>query len=153
MTHMDWERLGREVIQRRGYLGYSSRREFSETTGFPTKTLSDLEKHQRENFDAATLARLERALCWEAGSVAAVLAGGDPKPLPTRLSDPRSIERYGDETGIMALVAGSGLGPMDAMRVVLRIRARREEQYRQLAADVRRWIAEAGGVVPDGPQD
>ncbi|GGM52858.1 hypothetical protein ACFFX1_55295 [Dactylosporangium sucinum] len=69
----NWARLGQAVISRRSHLGYTSRQQFQDDTGFPAKTLSDLEKHRRENFDDSTLGRLERALQWEPGTARAIL--------------------------------------------------------------------------------
>lgn len=143
MARMDWDRLGAEVARRRGHLGYTSRREFAEATGFPQKTLSDLETHKRENFDRSTLGRLDRALRWQPGSAQAVLDGGDPKPAVDQASslDPRSLERYGDDLELMALVDAAGLSPGEALRVVLWLRKRRDELHRQLVEELRELLA------------
>ncbi len=66
---MNWQRLADEVIRRRTHLGYATRAEFAEATGFATKTLGDLEKLRRQNFDRVTLAKLEKALEWPEGHV------------------------------------------------------------------------------------
>lgn len=80
----NWARLGEAVTRRRGFLGHPTRQQFADATGFPAKTLSDLEKHRRENFDASTFGRLERALKWPPGAINAILAGAPvPGDMPT----------------------------------------------------------------------
>jgi transcriptional regulator with XRE-family HTH domain len=83
----DWTRLGEAVTRRRAYLGYTTRQQFADGTGFPAKTLSDLEKHRRDNFDRSTYGRLERALRWPNGAIESILAGG-PTPLEVHTEGP-----------------------------------------------------------------
>lgn len=61
------------------HLGYTTRAEFTEATGFPPKTLGDLEKCRRDSFSRETLARLEKALDWPEGYIDEILhaAGAD----------------------------------------------------------------------------
>ncbi len=70
---MNWQRIADEVIRRRTHLGYGTRAEFAEATGFATKTLGDLEKMRRTNFDRVTLAKLEKALQWPEGRIDEIL--------------------------------------------------------------------------------
>lgn len=150
---MEWKRLGDAVLNRRARMGMASRAELARRSGISLRLLTDLELGHRDSYDPATFARLEQALEWAPGSAEAILEGGHAMStaeahLAAMAVDPRAVERYGDDIGIMSLVAGSGLSPGDAMRLVLRIRRRRAEQYDELQAEVRRWIVEAGGDVP-----
>lgn len=154
MVHMEWGRLGDAVVARRVKLGLRSQKAFADHSGLSLRLISDLERGNRSSYDPSTFARLEDALEWAPGSVKAILDGGHPTStaeanLAAMAVDPRAVERYGDDTGIMALVAGSGLPPADALRLVLRIRHRRAQQYQELLDDVRRWITEAGGTLPE----
>jgi transcriptional regulator with XRE-family HTH domain len=83
MRHMDWRRLGEEVERRRGQLGFGSRREFAEKTGFAEKTLGDVENGRRDTYSPVTISRLEAALRWPAGAVDAILRG---EPVPPDLA-------------------------------------------------------------------
>lgn len=74
----DWQRLGKYVVARRVELGYEQRARFAAAAHISYRLLSDIETARRSNFDAASIARLEKALGWETGSVAAVVAGKDP---------------------------------------------------------------------------
>lgn len=152
---MDWRRLGEAVYVRRVELGMHRQQDLAKATGLTRRVLGDIENGRRGNYDQVTLSRVEKGLAWMPGSVQAVLAGGPPRPVEdARLSnmslvDPRALERGVDDIGIMALVVQSGLAPEDALRLIEMIRARRAEQYADLLAEVRRWIADAGGHVED----
>lgn len=79
----DWARLAARLIDRRAELGYGGRQRaaFARDRGLShTRTIDDLENQRRTNFDAATLAQVERIYGWKSGSVAAVLAGGEATP-------------------------------------------------------------------------
>lgn len=71
-------RLGGLVVARRVQLGYRKRPAFSEVSGISVRILGDIETGRRSNFDRSTIAALEHALRWTSGSVAQVLAGGEP---------------------------------------------------------------------------
>ena len=73
-----WRRLAVAVRQRRRGLGLLTLNAFAETSGLSRRTISDLERAMRDNFDEATLGHLEAALGWASGSVQQILAGGDP---------------------------------------------------------------------------
>jgi transcriptional regulator with XRE-family HTH domain len=74
----NWRRLATAVRQRRRVLGLLSLTAFAEVSGLSRRTISDLERAQRDNFDEATLGHLEAALGWANGSVQQILAGGEP---------------------------------------------------------------------------
>jgi len=74
------ERLGRFVRERMRELGLSRRQ--ASLSGGPTEpTLLKIERGQSKRLDPDTLRKLDVALKWEPGSAAAILAGGDPKPV------------------------------------------------------------------------
>lgn len=213
---MNWQRLADEVIRRRTHLGYATRREFAEATGFATKTLGDLEKRRRSNFDRVTLAKLEKALQWPEGRVQEILAtpsvpqtgpwrqvmgmvattsglglsGGDggrdaavdpdgtyrlfqvkhhappagpphellwqlglespPDPAPGQHSLAEILRLiHRDDFPLAVLLFRSGLDQASMLRVILRARARREEQATELLHEVAELVREAGGVAPD----
>lgn len=78
-TGTAWERLGRLLIARRVELGFPNRSAFARHLGMShDRTLADLEKARRQNFDETTLLFVENGYGWQAGSIREVLAGGDP---------------------------------------------------------------------------
>ncbi|MFC5184413.1 hypothetical protein [Actinomadura harenae] len=73
----DWQRLAECVSQRRAQLGLTQ--EDVRAAGGPsTVTLRYIESASQDSYKSNSLTRLERALDWAAGSVEAVLAGGEP---------------------------------------------------------------------------
>jgi hypothetical protein len=77
------ERLGRLLVQRRISLAprYRVRTLFADDVGLHWRLLHDLERNKRSNFTDETLAAVEVAYRWKPGSIARVLAGGDPEPM------------------------------------------------------------------------
>jgi transcriptional regulator with XRE-family HTH domain len=90
--HEAWVRLGKALERRRGQLGYGfrHRREFAQGTGLSAKTLSRMERAERESYPDDTIALAEVIYKWEPGSVLAVLRGGEPSPSPGTLGGPPS---------------------------------------------------------------
>jgi transcriptional regulator with XRE-family HTH domain len=82
ITRMDRKRLANAVIARRVQLGHRSREAFAEAAGISPRTISYIETGEDRRYNASTVAQLEHALKWAPGSVARILAGGDPMPLP-----------------------------------------------------------------------
>lgn len=78
-----WRRLGAAVVGRRRSLGLSQA-ELRQAGGPSTDTLRKIEGGLAAQCDPRTLRKLETALHWEPGSVAAVLDGGDPCPATAR---------------------------------------------------------------------
>lgn len=149
---MNWGRLAEEVTKRRGALGYSSRRAFSVATHFAVKTLADLEQQRRTNFDLATLSRLEAALQWPDGRVEEILSSGEQAdPEPSWLSTPEGIARHlhRDDLPLVALLHRAGLTETDLFRLILKVRARREQQNAELLQEVAAAVRELGGWAPD----
>jgi hypothetical protein len=144
---MGWEQVGEEIVKRRVELGHNSREAFARSSGLSPRLLADLEHGTRTSYDRATIVRLENALRWLPGSVAAVLDGRHPTKVEDA-DDTRPVEREGDDLALMQLLAASGLPPADQLRITRHVRRRRAEQHAELAAEVRALIASAGGDLP-----
>lgn len=83
---MQWGALGRAIVSRRIECGYETREELAEHSGIAARTLGDLETGRKTSYRRSTLARLEQALDWPAGTVDEVL--GEPAPSPRRTTAP-----------------------------------------------------------------
>jgi len=88
---LDWKALAACVKARRNWLGMSQPDVFK-AGGPGEQTMLRIENFRRSRYDAATLARLEKALGWKPGTVATILngtadrrltIGGDQKGTPT----------------------------------------------------------------------
>lgn len=81
LTHVadPWERLGLLVTAGRLRQGHRSIAAFAAATGLSRTTLDSIEHGRKNSYDPSTLATLEAALGWQAGSVARVLSGLDPQ--------------------------------------------------------------------------
>lgn len=80
MTSPRWERLGTVVTAERVRRGYRSLASFASSTGLSTSTLDSIEHGRKTSYDPSTIASLEHALGWQAGSIERVLNGLDPLP-------------------------------------------------------------------------
>ena len=102
---LDWKRLGEHVIARRIALNMHTRDALAQASGISYRILGDIETGRRDNFDPVTLAKLERALGWLAGSARRV-ADGDEATLiaPTQLDQ-------GTDTGSLSAIAIPGMPP------------------------------------------
>jgi transcriptional regulator with XRE-family HTH domain len=78
MTGNEWNRLGDRIVRRRTELQMRTTVALAARTGLTPRMLGDIEKGRRQNYSPATKARIEAALDWEPGSIAAVLAGLEP---------------------------------------------------------------------------
>jgi hypothetical protein len=81
-----WLRLGRMLERRRGELGYGFRQRarFARERGggkISVKTISRLEKGERDSYPESTVGTIETMYQWAPGSVESVLAGGEPNVL------------------------------------------------------------------------
>lgn len=80
MTKQGLRHLAATVKARRTELGLAQG-DLSGRGGPSVVVVGQIERMQQANPQALTLARLDRALDWEAGSAAGALAGRDPKPI------------------------------------------------------------------------
>lgn len=78
-----WERLGELLRARRLQLGsgLESREAFAKAKGLTEHLVVEIEESRRANFSVDTLAAIETAYQWAAGSVRLVLDGADPRPV------------------------------------------------------------------------
>jgi hypothetical protein len=81
-----WTRLGLALERRRAELGYGFRQRgrFTREQGggkLSIKTISRLEKGERDSYPESTVATAEAMYRWASGSFASVLGGGEPDPL------------------------------------------------------------------------
>ena len=81
-----WRRLGHMLERRRGELGYGFRQRarFAKERGsgkISVKTISRLEKGERDSYPEATIGTVEVMYQWSSGSVESVLTGGEPNAL------------------------------------------------------------------------
>ena len=145
-----WRRLGALLVQRRIELAprYRQRTAFAEDVGIKWRLLYDIERAKRDSFTPETLAAIEVAYRWQPGSVARVLAGGDPVPLAppappggARSPDPDGFIRpsYTDpdaETFARSLENSPELAAM-LQRDVAQVVAVMQQRKRMLAAEAR----------------
>jgi hypothetical protein len=80
MSSPRWERLGTLVTAERVRRGHRSLAAFAASTGLSTSTLDSIEHGRKTSYDPSTVAALEHALGWQAGSVERVLNGLEPLP-------------------------------------------------------------------------
>lgn len=86
---------------------YSNRQAFAAERGVGYRTVSDIERGRRGNYDDSTIAAIEVAYAVRAGSVAAALAGGELEPLPRRTALLRPVPDSAvpdDDPDIAALI-------------------------------------------------
>jgi hypothetical protein len=104
-----WLRLGRMLERRRGELGYGFRQRarFARERGsgkISVKTISRLEKGERDSYPESTVGTVETMYQWAPGSIESVLSGGEPNalliappaarnPITTAYASPSSGER------------------------------------------------------------
>lgn len=85
---MEWQRLAQAIVERRVGLGFDTRSGFAQHSKLSLRVLADLESASRENYDSATIARLEKSLKWPDGRVRNILAGvEDPEASPQVIRD------------------------------------------------------------------
>lgn len=149
----NWTLLAKQVIARRVEMGYPARDKFAQAVGISARVLTDIEKQNRTNFDQVTLERLQQALRWPEGRIAALLATPEQPdtPEPSWLSTPEGIARHlhRDDLPLVALLHRAGLTESDLFRLILKVRARREQQNADLLGEIAAAVRELGGWAPD----
>lgn len=84
------------------------RQEDVSAAGGPSKAVMfQLENAAEKGYSDATIGKLEDALQWRRGSVAAIVAGGDPTPLDEPAPQPPT--RSPDESGTYTVITAGGL--------------------------------------------
>jgi hypothetical protein len=82
----NWVRLGKLLVRQRIELDprYVNRQLFANERCIGYRTVGDIERGRRSNYEEATIAAVETAYAVTPGSVAGALAGGELTPLPPR---------------------------------------------------------------------
>lgn len=93
-TTEDWQRLGKIARQRRISLGFTQQ-DLRAEGGPSTATLRLLEGGLQSEYTDMVLGKLETSLRWEPGSVAAILAGGEPTKTDDRPTVRTPVVREG----------------------------------------------------------
>lgn len=88
----NWKLLAEHAARRRAELGLSQI-EVAQRGPLSLDRVQAIEGAKSTRFRLGTLLALERALAWEAGSVEAILAGGDPTVRETRVEVGRVTSR------------------------------------------------------------
>ena len=147
MADRDWDRLAGLARERRVELGLTQ--EDVRAAGGPsTASIRLIEGALQRAYQPATLRDLERALQWERGSVARILAGGDPLPLGD-VPAPRSPVQ----------VPSAAPAPRDRKLPVLGLDPGEEEALQPYLLELTRELYAAAGLqlgpgreVPDLPE-
>lgn len=73
----DWHRVA-DAIERRRAVLFSSREEAADASGVAVTVWQQLERAKKDAYRKGTLARVEKALRWPAGTIDAIGEGGAP---------------------------------------------------------------------------
>lgn len=74
----NWDRLGLAIKARREELGLTTQQALADAAGVTRQTVQSLESGKQRTRMPATIAPIEKALGWEPGTAARILAGDDP---------------------------------------------------------------------------
>src|SRR5690606_28979884 len=108
-TADDWQRLAVYVTRRRLELDLTQTK--VQAAGGPSvATIRSIENAESTSYRASVLHRLETVLCWEHGSINAILRGGEPTPTHTSGSKPATI---GDLEKALLAIAANPNRPQD----------------------------------------
>ncbi|MFF0378832.1 hypothetical protein [Actinoplanes missouriensis] len=132
----DWEQLAHHVIRRRIQLGYPTRQAFLTVTRLKARTLGDIETARKTGYHAATLNALEHDLQWAAGSIAAILDGGEPRiaaSTPPAEQAARATDDDLPDDPILRLI-GANL-PEDRKKALVRQLLDEQQRFAQRRAD------------------
>lgn len=131
LMDLDWDRLAERIISRRVELGLKNREQLAAKAEISTRVIGDLEKARRENYDPVTLASIERALEWAAGSIRDVLAGREPTPADAGAVTATATLHGEGRRGIAQPASGQPLSLEEDLAIVIEeIRAEYEHDPR-----------------------
>jgi len=80
MDHGGWGRVGERIDRERIRLGHRTLAGFARSAGIGKSTLDNLIHARKTSYDSATLAAVEKALCWQPGSIERIGRGSEPIP-------------------------------------------------------------------------
>lgn len=110
----DWGRLARFIQRRREELGLSVRKAAS-LAEVDRGTWADAEEAKR-NLSRRSWSGFERALQWQAGSIEAILAAGEPQPAPPGQYTERGVG--GSLADEIERIQRLSIDPKDKIRIV-----------------------------------
>lgn len=84
------QRLAQYVVARRSELGLTQA-EAAALAQLAVATIQVIEAAEQERFRPVTMGAVDRALSWAPGSVASILAGGEPTPVAAEQELSRSV--------------------------------------------------------------
>lgn len=156
MPGANWKRLGEMLVRRRIELDprYANRQTFAKQTGVNYRTISDVERGRRDNYEDATLTALEVAYAVKPGSIGRALADGELEPLPgPRAAGPPSLRPVpplpSETAGYEAEEILSGLlTRYDGDEVVGAMAAQAHKPAYTVAGEVLRWLERQGDEAP-----
>jgi DNA-binding XRE family transcriptional regulator len=73
----DWKRLGHAIKARREELGMATQQALADAAGVKRQTVQALESGRQRSRMPASIGSIEKALAWEPGTIARILAAGD----------------------------------------------------------------------------
>ncbi|BCY10897.1 helix-turn-helix transcriptional regulator [Actinoplanes sp. L3-i22] len=147
----DWKRLGDTVISRRIELKMPNRDDLATASGISYRILGDIETGRRSNFDRTTLAKLEQALHWTAGSARTIAEGGEAtvatRPAATEHPDTATPHANDaalsqDEEPSLARVRNSDLPDATKAKIIRLLRADQQRAARERDALAENLIRE-----------
>lgn len=112
-----WRRLAKLVKERRDQRSWTQL-DLVNRSGLSLDRVQAIEAARTDRYSTRTLAKLERGLEWEAGSVRQILGGGDPRPVE---GDRQPAGRGDDERTVMAELADEVERDPELARMVLEI--------------------------------
>lgn len=117
---------------------YSNRQLFADERGVNYRTISDIERGRRDNYEDATIASLEVAYAVRPGSIRRAVAGGELEPVPSPLRSVASAPPPADSPSERALADLLAAYPDDD--VIAAMAAQRRKAPSAVVAEIYRWL-------------
>lgn len=138
-TSSGWHRLATLVKDRRRALSLTQD-EIKPAGGPSAATVRNIENATQDSYKPWVLSSLERALGWEAGSIASILTGGEPTPYEDAADRQLAENAYQDP--LVAEIAAR-----------LERLEEADRRHRRENAELRRMLAEITGETPPTPAE
>ncbi|MCC5574573.1 hypothetical protein IMZ11_02820 [Microtetraspora sp. AC03309] len=132
-----WARVAREVKRRRIQLEMTQPQVHA-AGGPSVSMLSKIEGAKQQGYEDMALARLEKALQWESGSIEAIRNGQPPTPLTAQHDEPARAEKSSTPLAVDPTTAAINAG----MEAIQRILAARDTEIAQKIAEQSETIAQ-----------
>lgn len=146
----NWKQLGEQLVRRRIELDprYANRRLFADERGVNYRTVSDVERGRRDNYEDATITALEVAYAVKPGSVSHALAGGELEPLPGARPSLAPVPPLVTEGSAAAEVLAPLLSRYAGDDVIRAIGAQRGKPPWMITQEILRWLERQGDEAP-----